>query len=86
VTAAVRVGAKSQVQFVGLRQASSLAGQLGAEVAPDPNVDPLQLGGDTRRLAARSGAIAGARCTRRGGHLGYVRWSTERGPVHLGDH
>jgi putative transposase len=81
----LRVGGKGQVQFVGRRQAGTLAEDLGTRVAVIQALIPLGLEGVRDVLQREVEELAGARYAREGGRPGHVRWSKERGSVYLGD-
>jgi len=85
VTTVLRVGAKSQVQFVGRRQAGALAEDLGTKVALIQALIPLGLEAVHDVLQREVEELAGVRYARSGGRPGHVRWSKERGSVYLGD-
>jgi len=81
----LRVNGKSQVQFVGRRQARELAEDLGTRVALIQALIPLGLEAVRDVLQREVEDLAGARYARDGGRPGHVRWSKERGSVYLGD-
>jgi putative transposase len=81
----LRVGGKSQVQFVSRRQAGSLAKDLGTEVALIQALIPLGLEAVHDVLRREVEELAGARYARDGGRPGHVRGSKERGSVYLSD-
>jgi len=85
MTTVLRVGAKSQVQFVGRRQAGALTEDLGTRVAMIQALIPLGLEAVRDVLQQDVEALTGARYAREGGRPGHVRWSKERGSVYLGD-
>ena len=81
----LRVSGKGQVQFVGRRQAGTLAEDLGTRVAVIQALIPLGLEAVRDVLQREVEDLAGARYAREGGRPGHVRWSKERGSVYLED-
>jgi hypothetical protein len=84
VSKILRVSGKGQVQFVGRRQAGTLAEDLGTRVAVIQALIPLGLEAVRDVLQREVEDLAGARYAREGGRPGHVRWSKERGSVYLG--
>jgi len=68
-----RVGAKSQVQFVGRQQAGALAADLGTRVAVIQALIPVDLEAVHDVLQQDVEELAGARYAREGGRPGHVR-------------